>query len=84
MDRPLFAQFCTHDPVALLAGAKAIEHTVDAVDINLGCPQEIARKGRYGAFLMEDWPLIHSLSESSPNSHDLPAQYLQSVRYMQT
>lgn len=63
MDRPLVAQFCAHDPVALLAGAKAIEHTVDAVDINLGCPQEIARKGRYGAFLMDDWPLIHSLSK---------------------
>eukprot|EP01116_Phalansterium_solitarium_P001662 TRINITY_DN1147_c0_g5_i1.p1 TRINITY_DN1147_c0_g5~~TRINITY_DN1147_c0_g5_i1.p1 ORF type:complete len:390 (+),score=99.26 TRINITY_DN1147_c0_g5_i1:190-1359(+) len=26
-----------------------------------GCPQQIAKRGYYGAYLMEDWPLIHSL-----------------------
>jgi len=60
-DRHLVAQFCANDPQTLLDAAKLIEHQVDAVDINLGCPQMIARRGRYGAYLMEDWPLIFQL-----------------------
>ena len=52
-DRPLLAQFCGHDPATVLAAARRVAHAVDAVDLNLGCPQRIARKGRYGAFLMD-------------------------------
>ena len=53
-DRPLLAQFCGHDPATVLAAAARVAPAVDAVDLNLGCPQRIARKGRYGAFLMDD------------------------------
>lgn len=60
-DRPLIAQFCANDPATLLAAARLAEPHVDAVDLNLGCPQNIAKRGRYGAFLQEDWPLIHAL-----------------------
>ena len=59
--RPLFVQFCANNPSTLLQAAELVQDHCDAVDINLGCPQRIARKGKYGAFLMEQMELIESL-----------------------
>ncbi|CAI9110213.1 OLC1v1010203C1 [Oldenlandia corymbosa var. corymbosa] len=62
-DRPLFVQFCANNPDTLLAAARRVEPYCDYVDINLGCPQRIARRGNYGAFLMDNLPLVKSLVE---------------------
>ncbi|KAL7483591.1 hypothetical protein ACHAW6_009231 [Cyclotella cf. meneghiniana] len=53
-DRPLIAQFCGNDKDVLLKAMKLVEGHVDGVDINCGCPQQIAKRGGYGAFLLEE------------------------------
>ena len=52
-DRPLIAQLCGSDPEAMLEAARLVEPHVDGIDINCGCPQGIAKRGDYGAFLLE-------------------------------
>ncbi|CAA0829155.1 FMN-linked oxidoreductases superfamily protein [Striga hermonthica] len=71
-DRPLFVQFCANDPGILLEAARRVEPFCDYVDINLGCPQRIARRGNYGAFLMDNLPLVKSLVEKLAQNLNVP------------
>lgn len=71
-DRPLIVQFCTNDPDQLLTSAKLLEPYCDAVDINLGCPQDIARRGHYGSYLQDDWDLIYTLINTLHNNLSVP------------
>lgn len=59
---PVIVQLAGHavNPV-VQAALKLVESThgqLTGIDFNLGCPQGIARKGRYGAFLMQDDPVL--------------------------
>ena len=41
--------------LAFFEAAKLLPaNSVDAVDLNCGCPQGIARKGHYGAYLLSE------------------------------
>ncbi|KAF6231707.1 hypothetical protein HO173_010009 [Letharia columbiana] len=72
VDRPLFVQFCANDPDDLLQAARYVEPFCDAIDLNLGCPQGIAKRGNYGAFLQEDWDLIYKLIHKLHMNLDIP------------
>jgi tRNA-dihydrouridine synthase 1 len=44
--------------------------TCRIADLNLGCPQEAARDGHYGAYLLpqKDWPLVEDLGTRALSS----------------
>lgn len=67
-DRPLIVQFCGNDADKILAAARHVENDCDGIDINLGCPQDIARRGHYGAFLQDDWNLISEIISKLRNN----------------
>jgi len=54
---PLIAQLAGHNVKSVLEAAALVmddsEGKLTGIDLNLGCPQNIAKKGNYGAFLME-------------------------------
>ena len=58
--KPTVVQIAAHDPdVAANAAEVILERSSGqciAIDLNLGCPQAIARKGRYGSFLHDETP----------------------------
>ncbi|KAL8445424.1 hypothetical protein Emag_005110 [Eimeria magna] len=71
-DVPLIAQFCGHTAEHMVAAGRLVEETVSAVDVNLGCPQGIARRGYYGAYLLEEPELIVSMVSSMHQNLRVP------------
>jgi len=55
-------QLAANNATLFEAAVKILSPYCDGLDLNLGCPQHIARKGGYGAFLMNsDWSIISSI-----------------------
>lgn len=44
----------------------------DAIDLNLGCPQIIAKRGHFGSFLQDEWDLITQLIKAIHDNFDIP------------
>ncbi|XP_043282516.1 uncharacterized protein [Venturia canescens] len=71
-DRPLITQFCGNDPDVLLEASLLAQPYCDAIDINIGCPQAIAKRGNYGAFLQDDWELLKKIVSTLKEKLDIP------------
>ncbi|KAK9891964.1 hypothetical protein WA026_017447 [Henosepilachna vigintioctopunctata] len=71
-DKPLIVQLCGNDPKIILQAAKLAEDHCCAIDINLGCPQAIAKRGHYGAFLQDEWPLIKEIVKTLSENLRVP------------
>lgn len=71
-DRPTFAQIGGSEPSECLAVARILQGSVDAVDVNMGCPQRCAETGGYGAFLLDQPECARKIIETLVDGLDVP------------
>ncbi|XP_042575850.1 tRNA-dihydrouridine(16/17) synthase [NAD(P)(+)]-like isoform X1 [Cyprinus carpio] len=71
-DRPLIAQFCANDPEVFIQAALLAQDYCDAIDLNLGCPQMIAKRGHYGVFLQDEWDLLEKMIKLADEKLSVP------------
>lgn len=72
MDKPLVIQICGDNPDVMAETCRTLDDYCDAIDINFGCPQEIARKSHYGSFLQDEWDLIEQIVSSCVRISKVP------------
>ena len=79
-DRPLVVQIAGNDPATMLMACEKLlavnpkEPLFDAIDINLGCPQERAKINHYGAYLLprKEWNLVESIVKTLTTNLNIP------------
>ena len=72
MDRPLIGQICGSSIEHVIPTAIQLSQYVDAIDINCGCPQNIAKRGNYGAFLLEQESYLIQLVQTLTSILTIP------------
>ncbi|KAJ3550403.1 hypothetical protein NMY22_g512 [Coprinellus aureogranulatus] len=72
--KPVVVQLCGNDPEMVVKAGRKVQNHCDTIDLNLGCPQEAARDGHYGAYLLsqKDWPVVESVVSAMSSSFTVP------------
>ncbi|KXN92130.1 tRNA-dihydrouridine(16/17) synthase [NAD(P)(+)]-like protein [Leucoagaricus sp. SymC.cos] len=77
LEQPVIVQLCGNDPEVITQAGKKVQNHCQGIVIhfNLGCPQEHARDGHFGAYLLnqKDWPLVENIVASMARSFTVPA-----------
>ncbi|EGO03888.1 hypothetical protein SERLA73DRAFT_119513 [Serpula lacrymans var. lacrymans S7.3] len=74
LERPVVVQLCGNDPETIVKAGRKLQSYCDAIDLNLGCPQDHARDGHFGGYLLgqKDWPLVEGIVSAMSNSFTVP------------
>ncbi|GLB42381.1 putative catalyzes the synthesis of dihydrouridine, a modified base found in the D-loop of most tRNAs [Lyophyllum shimeji] len=74
LGNPVVVQLCGNDVDAIVQAGRKLQRFCDGIDLNLGCPQEAARDGHYGAYLLgqRDWPLVQDIVSGMAHSFTVP------------
>ncbi|PPQ81929.1 hypothetical protein CVT25_013777 [Psilocybe cyanescens] len=74
LTRPVVAQLCGNNPETIVQAGRKLQSYCDAIDLNLGCPQEAAKEGHFGAYLLgqKDWPLVQDIVSAMSHSFTVP------------
>ncbi|KAJ3837626.1 FMN-linked oxidoreductase [Lentinula raphanica] len=67
-------QLCGNNAAEVVEAGRKIQDLCDAIDLNLGCPQEVARDGHFGAYLLgqKDWPVVENIVSCMAQSFKVP------------
>ena len=66
------AQICGNNVEDIMKTCRLLEPNVSAIDLNLGCPQGIASRGNYGAFLMEQPDTVSEIVKALSTGLNVP------------
>ena len=72
IDKPLIAQLAGNNIDVLLDAGKMLQAHVTGLDLNLGCPQKIAKRGNYGAYLLPQTEKVCLIVESLCKNLECP------------
>jgi tRNA-dihydrouridine synthase len=72
LDRNSIVQLAGDDPICLVEAGKLLQQRFAAIDLNLGCPQNCAKRGNYGAWLMPDRDQVVRILTAMVKELDVP------------